>query len=266
VTIQDPGHVRIGDRSLEVAVDARSGGRIAQITVEGVELLIGRESGRPLGDPVRWGCYPMVPWAGRVRAGRFELDGRSYQLPVSADGHALHGVGFSSVWSIVQQTGTSVELSLELPRDDTWPFGGHADQRITVAHREILLELGVTAADQRFPAVIGWHPWFRKPDALAFHPTAMYRRVEGIAVDERIDVRQGPWDDCFENVEPVVATIDDVTVRLTSECTEWVVYDEPEHATCIEPQSGPPDAFNIRPHVLEPGQTLRRSLRIELAR
>ena len=23
------------------------------------------------------------------------------------------------------------------------------------------------------------------------------------------------------------------------------MYDEPEHAICIEPQSGPPDAFNI---------------------
>jgi aldose 1-epimerase len=157
-------------------------------------------------------------------------------------------------------------LSLELPRDDTWPFGGHTDQRITVANGEIVLELAVTAADRRFPAVIGWHPWFRKPDTLAFHPTAMYRRVEGIAVDERIDVQPGPWDDCFVNVEPVIVTIDDVTVRLTSECTEWVVYDEPEHATCIEPQSGPPDAFNVRPHMLEPGQTLHRSFRIGLTR
>ena len=44
---------------------------------------------------------------------------------------------------------------------------------------------------------MGWHAWFGKPDALAFGPTAMYRRVEGIAVgasvgvDVRSDVR--PW-------------------------------------------------------------------------
>ena len=32
---------------------------------------------------------------------------------------------------------------------------------------------------------------------------------------------------------------------MSSSCDHWVVYDEPEHAVCIEPQSGPPDAFNL---------------------
>jgi aldose 1-epimerase len=27
----------------------------------------------------------------------------------------------------------------------------------------------------------------------------------------------------------------------------------PAHGTCIEPQSAPPDAFNLRPHRIEPG-------------
>ena len=29
--------------------------------------------------------------------------------------------------------------------------------------------------------------------------------------------------------------------RLTSTCDHWVVYTEPEHAICVEPQSGPPE-------------------------
>ena len=33
--------------------------------------------------------------------------------------------------------------------------------------------------------------------------------------------------------------IDDVDVTLTSPCTDWVVFDEPSHATCVEPQTGP---------------------------
>ena len=47
-------------------------------------------------------------------------------------------------------------------------------------------------------------------------------------------------------------------MRLTSDCRHWVVYDEPAHATCVEPQSGPPDAFNLEPLVLAPGETLQR--------
>ncbi len=272
MTSERPETLHIGSEATEVEIDTRRGGRIAQITFRGVELLIGKDSARPLGDPMRWGCYPMAPWAGRIREGRFEFDGHVHQLPVDDDGHAIHGVGYTSAWSIGDHTPTSLELSLELPTDGTWPFGGNAHQRISVDGdgdgdgEEIVLELAVTADDQPFPAVVGWHPWFRKPDRLQFNPVAMYRRVDGIAIDERIDAQPGPWDDCFVNVEPVLVTINGIRVRLTSDCTEWVVYDQPEHATCIEPQSGPPDAFNIRPDVLEPGQTLSRSFRIGLAR
>jgi galactose mutarotase-like enzyme len=47
-------------------------------------------------------------------------------------------------------------------------------------------------------------------------------------------------------------------LSLSSDCTHWVVYDHDPAATCVEPQSGPPDAFNIEPCVLEPGETLSR--------
>ena len=32
--------------------------------------------------------------------------------------------------------------------------------------------------------------------------------------------------------------------RLARRCSWWVAYTEPEHAVCVEPQSGPPDAVN----------------------
>ena len=264
VSIDDTDSVTIGNDTIQVDIEARRGGRITQIRHRGVDLLVGEAASG--GDPVRWGCYTMVPWAGRIRDGRFELDGVTHQLPVSPDGHALHGVGFTSEWQIDSCSETRIEMTLQLPRDDSWPFGGLASQQISVADEEILLELEVTAGDHRFPVTFGWHPWFRKPDHLDFHPIAMYRRVDGIAVDEQIDVGPGPWDDCFVNLEPVTTSVEGVTLRLTSQCTDWVVYDEPPHATCIEPQSGPPDAFNIRPDVLESGQTLSRWFRIRLGR
>ena len=51
-------------------------------------------------------------------------------------------------------------------------------------------------------------------------------------------------------------TIDGVDLDLKSDCHDWVVYDMPAHGTCIEPQSAPPDAFNIRPNRIEPGDEL----------
>ena len=257
---QDP--VTIGNDAVQVRIDAQRGGRIAQITFRDVDLLIDEQDSG--GDTMRWGCYPMVPWAGRIRHGRFEFDGTTHQLPVSEDGHAIHGVGYTSAWEIESHDEAHLELALRLPTDASWPFGGNARQTFTVDGNEILLELAVTADDTSFPVTFGWHPWFRKPDRLEFHPVAMYRRLDGVAVDQRVDVPPGPWDDCFVSFEPVVTMVHDITVKLTSDCTDWVVYDQPSHATCIEPQSGPPDAFNIRPDTLEPGQATSRWFKIAL--
>jgi galactose mutarotase-like enzyme len=44
------------------------------------------------------------------------------------------------------------------------------------------------------------------------------------------------------------------------------VYDEPAHALCVEPQSGPPDGFTIEPLVLAAAATMRRTMRIVVVR
>ena len=153
-----------------------------------------------------------------------------------------------------------------MPTDARWPFGGLARQRIQVASAGVHMELSATATDRAFPVSLGWHPWFRKPERLQFHPAAMYRRDRhGITVDELVPVPPGPWDDCFVNDRPVIVTIDGVTIRLASDCTDWVVFDEREYATCVEPQTGPPDALNIRPSVLEPGDVRSAWYALEFA-
>ncbi|HEY5665010.1 MAG TPA: hypothetical protein VIS05_13345 [Ilumatobacter sp.] len=256
----EPDCTTIGDGDVRLDLDAARGGRVAQITAHGVELLIGSEASD--GDPLRWGSYPMVPWAGRVRHGRFEFGGAVHRLPTGADGHAMHGVGFLSRWTVGACSPTGAEFTLRLPNDGSWPFGGLARQTFDVTGDVVTLTIEVSAGELAMPAMVGWHPWFRKPSVVEFAPTAMYRRHEGVAVAELVDVPPGPWDDCFVNTAPIVAVIDGVTVALSSDCTDWVVYDERPEATCIEPQSAPPDAFNIGGHVLGPHETLRRWYRM----
>ena len=114
------------------------------------------------------------------------------------------------------------------------------------------------------PAVIGWHPWFLKPDRVEFHPTAIYPRdAEGIACMPVVEPTPGPWDDCFLNTGDVVVHRRGQRLRLSSDLDHWVVYDETDRATCIEPQSGPPDAFTLAPRVLQPGQALDAWFRID---
>lgn len=261
----------IGTDRMRVRVHPHEGGRVAQIEADGVAVLLGPGDGLPdPSDPLAWGCYPMIPWCGRIRRGHFTLDGVDHQLPINFETHSIHGVGCRSSWAVTEQTDTSVRLELRMPEDETWPFGGIARQTISIDGARLRLEMSATALDRAMPAALGWHPWFRKPVAVDFRPSAMYRRDdEWITVDELVAVPDAPFDDCFVNTDPVRITVPgdgrSVDLVLTSDCTEWVVFDMRDHGTCIEPETAPPDAFNIRPNRLEPGDTLSAWYEIAVA-
>lgn len=247
---------------LQLALAPDAGGRVAQIRFDGREWLVGPDDGWPA--TIAWGCYPMVPWAGRLRAGRFAFGGAAHTLPLNFGGHAIHGVGFSRPWQIDVLEADSAQLSLVLPQDGYWPFGGTATQTVHLEGDRLLLELAVQTGTQAMPVALGWHPWFRKPDRLVFRPDEMYPRdADGIATLPRTPPTVGPWDDCFVANNDIALQRGDQVLRLKADTDHWVVYDGAAHATCVEPQTGPPDAFTLAPRVLLPGQ--RMSLSFELA-
>ncbi|WP_254200209.1 MULTISPECIES: aldose epimerase [unclassified Lysobacter] len=247
--------------AVSVDIAPQAGGRIAQIRLDGVEQLAGyRDDNAAM---IAWGSYPMVPWAGRVRQGEFAFEGEPRRLAINLGRHAIHGVGFALPWRVDAQSQHHVELSLALPQDERWPFGGICRQRIEVEEGSVRMTLSVTAGAHALPAELGWHPWFLKPERLEFTPSQWYPRdADGMATRPLAPPPPGPWDDCFLNDAPAVLHRDGRRITLTSDCVHWVVYDMPERTTCVEPQSGPPDAFNLEPRTLAPGQTLERWFRI----
>jgi aldose 1-epimerase len=254
----------LADGALSVDIAPQAGGRIAQIRCDGHEQLVGYgEHGSEAA--IAWGSYPMIPWCGRIRDGRFGFDGVQYQLPSNLGAHAIHGVGFLMPWQVVGQGPEHVVMELQLPRDRRWPFGGLARQRIQVRGRSVLQELSLAAQDQALPFSLGWHPWFRKPEVLEFSPRAMYPRdADGMTLLPPGDVPPGPWDDCFVNHAPVSLRRGGQRLSLRSDCSDWVVYDQTAHATCVEPQTAMPDVFNLAPERrLEAGQTASVSCRID---
>lgn len=262
--------IRLDNERISATIAPADGGRLAQLTIDGTPVLVGLDDLDDLDDvPVDdtpalgWGSFPMVPWAGRIRHGSFTFDGVEHQLPLNHGDHAIHGIGFNAVWETVSLDERSAELALSLPTDVAWPFGGSVAQRFVIDDSGLTTTMTVTAAERAFPVSFGWHPWFRKPTTVHFSPTAMYRRDhDHIAVDDLVPVPGGPWDDCFLNTEPVGLRIGDTAVRVTSGCDHWVVYDERRYATCVEPQTGPPDAFNIAVRRVEPDESVSAWYRI----
>ena len=246
---------------VRAVLDPVHGGRLASLTVHGHELLVASGAG-----PTEWGCFPMVPWAGRVGNGRFEWSDRVHHLPLYLPPHALHGTVFSTPWERVG------DASIQSTLGPDWPWPGTVRSDLELTQDSLLWRMTVSADSSAFPCVMGWHPWFRRrlsdrgAVAVQFDAAEMYERgPNGLPTGRRVPPSSGPWDDCFTAVQanPRLVWPEGIAVDIESTCAHWVVYDEPEHAVCIEPQSAPPDAFNLGGcAVARPGQPVVHTMRL----
>jgi len=245
----------LSNDSASIVVDATHGGRLASLRIQDAEVLL---TGGPDGTTLTWGCYPMVPYAGRVRSGVVRFNNVDHQLPLTLPPHAAHGTVFAQSWTVVDATASTIELNANL--GSQWPFGGSVSQRIELSNDHVRLGLRVTAGDQAMPAQVGWHPWFCKPSHTSLIFESMLQRDgHGIATTIRERTDAVNVDDCFINpLAPLSLTVNGVDLVLSSDCSHWVVYDQPTHATCIEPQSGAPNGINDSPVIIAPGESLAR--------
>lgn len=237
-----------------VRVDRERGARLASLVVHGHELLVQPEPGSDGGpsDPLVSGCYPMAPFAGRVRGGRFAWGGQIHELEPNHRGHAMHGTVFDRPWLLELADDGYLRMRCDL--QPGWPFAGWAVHEVALSATTLELRLEVHTAGDPFPATMGWHPWFS-------------RRL-GVGDEAEVDLRaarwyprgddglplgivepppaQGPWDDCFTAVTwPVrVSWPGALDLTITSTCDDVVLYDESSDGVCVEPQTGPPDALN----------------------
>ena len=230
--------IEAGDVGLEI--DAEAGGRLSRLHIGPYDLLVG-----PSSDPITWGCYPMVPWAGRIGRARFDWNGETFDLEATLPPHAIHGTTHRRRWDVVDATTIRTELG------SGWPFAGEAVQRFSLTADEMTVDLELRSLDRPFPATIGWHPWFRRtvggaPATVRFDADWMYERgPDHLPTGQLTTPRPGPWDDAFTGVRwPVtIEWADTLHLRMESDLDHLVVYDETLDAVCVEPQSGPPDAI-----------------------
>ncbi|WP_426368769.1 aldose 1-epimerase [Streptomyces sp. E-08] len=236
----------------ELTINAEHGCRIESLRIGDTEVLRQGE---------RYGSFPMVPWCGRTENGRFRNGVTTHQLPVNAAPHAIHGTVRDRAWKSARTSATEAVFTCEL--DDPWPYKGRVTQVFELAEDSLTLRFGVETYDDSFPAQAGWHPWFLRnlggggqDVTIGFTPAWQEERGENhLPTGRRIDPLPGPWDDCFGMPDGVDVTLTwpgELELKVASRA-EWVViYDEPEDAVCVEPQSGPPNGLNTLPRLVTP--------------
>jgi aldose 1-epimerase len=233
-----------------------------------------------------WGSFLMAPWVGHLSNGQLLFRDETYRLPPNWGRHAVHGLVASEPWEL--RSADDGEVCLERRLGPPWPFGGIVRQLIRLDESGITMRAEVEAERQPMPAALGWHPWFRRPDAgdlsvgvaadrLLHHdgelPTGQIEpvrhetdlRMQPRLADRRIDAVY------VDATSPAVLTTPAISLRMTFDplISTIVVY-SPAEAVCVEPWSSWPDAHRLAASglstglvELEPGEKLSRWTRWE---
>jgi len=228
-------------------------------TAEGSSL-VPKARARAREPALYWGCYPMVPWAGRLSHGRIPTSDGEVRLEANLAPSAIHGLGFDKPWDILERSETAVTMRCEL-RGLGWPFGGNAVQTLRMGADKLELQLEVGGYTRAGPAGLGWHPWFTRPPSgdielrvdasevlvldADLAPTGEVRPVTS-----REDLRSGPrlGDRRLDHVyvrtkSPVLVRWPDLEMRIEyDESLRTVVVHTPPEGVCVEPQTMWPNA------------------------
>lgn len=249
-------------------------------------------------NPRGTGGFPMIPFAGRIRDGRFPCGGQTRQLALNfgTHPHAIHGNAWQRVWRVGARDASAATLMLDHdPARDgagTWPFAYRASLRYALAARGLSVDMAVENRDgQAWPVGMGLHPYFvRTADVtLRANVTGMWKASDTLIPLEHVPVPQvfdfsrtkamdglrsdgvyTGWDGQAEITWPAQRLR--LTITAPPALNVLVVYtpDTPK-VLCVEPQSHVPNAVNMGPEgrgdvgyrLLAPGETF--AARVEFA-
>lgn len=264
VQARDPRAERVALVRGHVAVEIAPGlgGRIASLLVDGWDVV--RRDGWTDNE---WGIFVMAPWAGRLRGAHVAWAGRTWDVPATEPPHALHGLVASAPWAVAAATRHTVRLERDL--GPGWPTGGRVVHTVALEADRLVLRLQVHAGLEPTPAILGWHPWFRRvavrhgdvnPESGA--PVLVESRPARVAISARrrvgldssglpdgrlLEPRDAPVDDVLLGVtEPPVVTWPggpSLTLRAPG-AAAWIAYTAHPDGVCVEPVTGIPDGIN----------------------
>lgn len=241
-------------------IDPADGGRLVSLVLGDVERILPKASARASAPALYWGCYPMVPWPGRLANGLIPTPQGEVRLEANLPPSAIHGLGFDKRWSVVERSHATATLGCDL-RGLRWPFGGRTQQTLTLNDTTLDLELEVAGYTRTGPVGLGWHPWFTRPlegdvelrleaSEVLVVDSDVVPTGEARAVRPNEDLRAGP--------ALAERRLDHVYIRTTGPATlRWpdleldieygedlstVVVHTPGEGICVEPQTMWPNA------------------------
>lgn len=147
---------------------------IAQLEGREIDVIFAQDQFIDAGIQPSWSGIPILfPFPNRIAHGRFQWEGKEYQLPPEqvnhAGPHAIHGFCLDRPWRVIKKTSNSAtgqfQLSQDAPdRREYWPADFIIEVRYEVLGPALRCDITVTNPDDRsLPFGLGTHGYFRAP-------------------------------------------------------------------------------------------------------
>lgn len=121
-----------------------------------------RSRSTDLQNVLQAGSFPLVPFVNRIRGGRFVFRGREVELRpnMAGDPSPLHGQGWLSSWTVVEEGGSAAILQFEQQAGE-WPWTYEAEQVFKLDERGLSVRLSCrNLSEDPMPCGLGQHPYF----------------------------------------------------------------------------------------------------------
>ena len=236
--------------------------------------------------------FPLVPYVNRVRGGRFTFRGREVRLSpnMAGDASPLHGQGWLGAWDITEQSETRAILVFHHSAGE-WPWEYEARQEFEIDERSLAIGLICrNISSEPMPCGLGQHPYFdcgpdTRLDTRVTHAWTIDENVlplEEVVADGRYDLRErlvcgqgldngfGGWngearmDDPEWPYDVILSSLQARFFQLYSPSEGGIFVAEPvTHANAA--LNAPEEEWEgLGMRVLEPGESMRLDMRIEL--
>src|SRR6185312_8031676 len=172
VTLRDPS-------SALSAVYVPGAGMLATSLSDGGTELLGQRRGLDayVTDGKTMGIPLLYPWANRLSANTYDVDGTVVSLTIGSDGIRadpnglpIHGVlAANPGWVVTARSENTLSADLDYGADPrllaSFPFPHLLTQKITLTDRTLTVETTVTpTTTASVPLCFGYHPYFTIPD------------------------------------------------------------------------------------------------------
>lgn len=149
---------------LELALAPEIGGSIAWFDRIDCDqrIPVMRKAAMPLADAIDAACFPLVPFANRIRNGSFHCDGQIVELEpnLRGDSSPMHGQGWRASWQVEMNEPDRASLALYHDQG-LWPWRYLARQQFTLTESGLCIQLSCQNLSLRaMPCGLGFHPYF----------------------------------------------------------------------------------------------------------